>query len=133
MLEVFAYKRYKKHKLTKQLREQNATEALSKHDEAFIRKSIDNNHKNPDQGKPSMSPLSRFLHRGKSPEGTALSPTPEELAAIKAKDEGIQQSVALTNTRNNNPNFPRRRPFPRIIIPQPRYRKGYVTKYKTNI
>jgi phage shock protein A len=52
MLAVFAYKRCKKHKLTKQLREQNATEALSKQDEAFIRKSINDNHKNPEQGKP---------------------------------------------------------------------------------
>ena len=95
MLEVFAYKRYKKHKLTKQLGEQNAKEALSKQDEAFIRKSIDNSHKNPDQGKPAMSPLSRFLHRGKSSEGTVPSPTPEELAAIKAKDEGTPSKQSI--------------------------------------
>lgn len=88
MLEVFAYKRYKKHKLAKELREQNAKEALSKQDEEFIRKSIVSNHDSSDQAKSAMNPLSRFLHKGKS-TGTTVPPlTPEELAAIKAKDEG---------------------------------------------
>jgi hypothetical protein len=41
MLEVFAYKKYKKHKLEKQLREANAKEALDPQDEEFIRQSMD--------------------------------------------------------------------------------------------
>jgi hypothetical protein len=96
MLEVFAYKRYKKHKLAKQLREQNATEALSKQDEAFIRKSIDTSNDDSNQAKPAMNPLSRFLHKGKSTESTVPSLTPEELAAI---DEGIHLDIPVSNAR----------------------------------
>jgi len=83
MLETFAYKKYKKYKLTKELREANAKEALSKHDEAFIRRSIDNGK----QATPSTS-MFKFLQKRKSTIDT-VPPTTEELIAVKSEDEGI--------------------------------------------
>ena len=94
MLEVFAYKRYKKHKLNKQ----TATEALDKKDEAFIRKSLEEHSTPPSRAgasSQSMNPLLRMLHRksvdGKKAtgeEGESIPPTEAELAALKVKDSG---------------------------------------------
>jgi hypothetical protein len=86
MLEVFAYKRYKKHKLGKQ----TAKEALDKQDEAFIRKSLDERRTAPSL--PSVNPLFKLLHRkssdGRKADGTSTAPTEAELAALKVKDSG---------------------------------------------
>jgi hypothetical protein len=89
MLEVFAYKRYKKHKLGKQ----TAKEALDKQDEAFIRKSLDERRTAPSL--PSVNPLFKLLHRKSSDGrkadgegGTSTAPTEAELAALKVKDSG---------------------------------------------
>ena len=83
MLETFAYKKYKKYKLTKELREANAKEALSKDEEAFIRRSIDNAKLTT----PSTS-VFKFLQKRKSTHDT-VPPTTEELIAVKSEDEGI--------------------------------------------
>ena len=82
MLEVFAYKKYKKHKLAKALREAEAKEALSKEDEDFIRQSINNNHTT------HNTSMLKFLQKKKSSNNT-VPPTTDELATIKSKDEGI--------------------------------------------
>jgi phage shock protein A len=84
MLEAFAYKQYKKHKLAKELREANAKEALSKQDEEFIRQSIDNNKAT------KNTSMFKFLQKRKSSNNT-VAPTVDELAAIKGEDDGIQR------------------------------------------
>jgi|SRR5579859_5555125 len=78
MLEVFAYKKYKKHKLTKQLREQNATEALTPKEESFFRRSFDQYTEKPKS-------FLRVLHKGKA---TEIPPTNEELSAVDPGAEG---------------------------------------------
>ena len=90
MLEVFAYKRYKKHKLGKQ----TAKEALDKQDEAFVRRSLDEQQTSPSP--PSVNPLFKLLHRKSSEtrkadgEGVVpITPTEAELAALKVKDGGM--------------------------------------------
>lgn len=107
MLEVFAYRKYKKYKLKKKLREANAKEALSKQDEEFIRHTIDNNNDTP-----STQNLFKFLQRKKSSRNSSVIPpmTPEELIAIKSKDEGLSPGTGsgLMN-RNCNTDFTRRR------------------------
>lgn len=85
MLEVFAYKRYKKHKVNKKLREINAKEALSSEDEEFIRKSMDNQGKH-SSGQSMFKFLSGKKNGGK---GEIVPPTEEELAAVKTKEEGL--------------------------------------------
>ena len=94
MLEVFAYKRYKKHKLGKQ----TAKEALDKHDEAFIRRSLDGRETTPSP--PSVNPLFKLLHRKRSDargsDGeavTPITPTEAELAALKVKDSGMSPLI----------------------------------------
>jgi phage shock protein A len=81
MLEALAYKKYKKHKLAKELREANAKEALSKQDEEFIRQSIGNTNAG------SNTSMFKFLQRKKSSKDTVPATT-DELDAIKTKDEG---------------------------------------------
>jgi len=63
MLEVFAYKKYKKHKAAK--------EALSKQDEAFIRRSIE------EQQKPSL------FNFGRKRQSVDIPPTPAEEESVK--------------------------------------------------
>jgi hypothetical protein len=91
MLEVFAYKAYKKHQLTKKLREQNAKEALSKKDEEFIRRSIEGGSTTTGGNKQSGQSMFKFLNSGKkkSATGDVATPTGEEFAAVKSEDEGM--------------------------------------------
>lgn len=78
MLEVFAYKKYKKHKLDKQLREADAQEALSKQDEEFIQSMAG------DKPSPQTPHRFNFLQRKKSSRQN-IPPTADGLAA---NDEG---------------------------------------------
>jgi hypothetical protein len=103
MLEVFAYKRYKKYKLSKELREANAKEALSKHDEAFIRKSMES--KQPSEN----SSIFKFLQRKKSSHGDAVSPSPNEIAAIKVKDDGFQNPLRDADVQELQPQIPKKK------------------------
>lgn len=76
MLEAFAYKKYKKHK-------ENKAEALSKHDEMFIRRSID------DQPKTS---LFNFARKRKSVD---IPPTSAEQESIKKDGTFLSANITL--------------------------------------
>jgi hypothetical protein len=83
MLEVFAYKAYKKHKSNKKLGELKAKEALSKEEEEFIRRSLDKQS--------SGQSMFKFLNKkkGEKKKRDIVPPTEEELVAIKSKDSGL--------------------------------------------
>jgi hypothetical protein len=87
MLEVFAYKKYKKHKLAKQLREGTAKEALDPQDEQFIRASMD---KQPQAQSNSGSMFKRLM--GKK-SGETVPPTKEQLAAVQDGEDGTINNV----------------------------------------
>jgi hypothetical protein len=87
MLEVFAYKKYKKHKLAKQLREGAAKEALDPQDEQFIRASMD---KQPQAQSNSGSMFKRLM--GKK-SGETVPPTKEQLAAVQDGEDGTINNV----------------------------------------
>ena len=89
MLEVFAYKKYKKHKLAKQLREGSGKEALDPQDEHFLRASID---KQVPAQTGSGSMFKRLI--GKK-SGETVPPTKEELAAVPESEEGTSNNVNL--------------------------------------
>ena len=94
MLEVFAYKRYKKHKLNKKLREINAKEALSKQDEEFIRRSLDNGNKH----SPSGQSMFKFLNKKNGEKkGESVTPTEAELAAVESKESGLSRFKRKTD------------------------------------
>jgi len=93
MLEVFAYKQYKKHKLTKKLREVNAKEALSKEDEEFIRRSLDNK-----KHSSSGQSMFKFLNKKNGEKkGAIVPPTEEELAAVNSKESGLSRPKEETD------------------------------------
>ena len=93
MLEVLAYKRYKKHKLNKQLREINAKEVLSKEDEEFLRHTLEDESK--ESNRRSMF---KFLSNKKPGEKEeAIPPTEEQLSAINSKDEGLEHIESKSN------------------------------------
>ena|SRR5271154_2147863 len=94
MLEVFAYKRYKKHKLNKKLREINAKEALSKQDEEFIRRSLDNGNKHSSSGQSMF----KFLNKKNGEKkGQSTPPTEAELAAVKSTESGLSHFKRKTD------------------------------------
>lgn len=87
MLEVFAYKKYKKHKLEKQLREGTAKEALDPQDEQFIRASIDK------QAQAQSNSGSMFKRLIGKKSGETVPPTKEELAAVQDGEGGTYNNV----------------------------------------
>ena len=89
MLEAFAYRKYKKHKMDKKLREANAREALDPQDEEFIRQSMDKG--TTETGSPQGSSASFFKRlvlgkKSSSSGGEAVTPTEEEVVAPTASE-----------------------------------------------
>ena len=102
MLEMLAYKKYKKHKLEKQLREQNAKEALSKQDEQFIRQIVDNESPSPRDGKESIL---KFLYKRKPKDSAPTTEaTPQERVALPVEDEGLSHLTRELNVGVKTPN-----------------------------
>lgn len=113
MLEIFAYKKWKKHKSDEALREAHAKEALSKQDEVFIRRSLSDDH---EKAKPSFL---KFGGKRTSEE----KPTKEELDAINSKS-GTYLTDCRTDRRDQYPNFAGGRFLPSLISAQPRCRES---------
>jgi len=101
MLEILTYRAYKKHKLSKELREKNAKEALDPQDEAFIRSSLDHNIATPPPMKRTIKKFPATLRTSKKKEKSPApveepvvdeiptpTPTEEELEAIHDSKDG---------------------------------------------
>ena len=84
MLEAFAYRKYKKHKMDKKLREANAKEALDPQDEDFIRRSMDTVASGTKSLQGSAGSLFKRLglvKKSSSSGGEAMTPTEDEVVA----------------------------------------------------
>jgi len=85
MLEALAYRKYKKHKMDKKLREANAKEALDPQDEDFIRRSMDTVASGTKSLQGSAGSLFKRLGLGKKSSSSgeeALMPTEEDVVAV---------------------------------------------------
>ena len=106
MLEILTYRAYKKHKLSKQLREKNAKEALDPQDEDFLRSSLHTDTATPSSKKAPSKKFPLTLRPPKKNEKpttpaeessdgmTTPAPTEEELEVINASKDGTQAPLS---------------------------------------